>query len=262
LAIKNNSIQHNGASGIAVQFYTSTKNLGNLIIAGNKLVGNNNYGIDCKAPSGGKPQLGYWSGSVNFGYNVINNNNKGRFSKFCQFSKNKKDQATLSAEEIKERMQKKKEEAKKETEELERKDNEKVKREKEEAERKKQKEERENDLWDKNKIVQNFKGLEKECYLPKNNLQSLAKKNKWKIFFFGPDEKVIKQYEEKQKKCEEVISKMNSEIEKIKTKDIQDDLKQNYLKQLQEANDKIKTEIEKYKNKFGLWSWVKRIFGK
>ena len=156
-------------------------------------------------------------------------------------------------------MQKKKEEAKKETEELERKDNEKVKREKEEAERKKQKEERENDLWDKNKIVQNFKGLEKECYLPKNNLQSLAKKNKWKIFFFGPDKKVIKQYEEKQKRCEEVINKMNSEIEKIKTKDMQDDLKQNYLKKLQEANDKIKTEIEKYKNKFGIWSWVKRI---
>lgn len=66
LTIVKNHIVKNRASGIAAQFYRGSSKLGKIDMQGNVIQKNGNYGIDCKIPSGGNPQHGYWNDSLNF----------------------------------------------------------------------------------------------------------------------------------------------------------------------------------------------------
>jgi len=261
LKIMNNSIKHNKASGIAVQFYKENSSVGSVTISGNKLVGNGNYGIDCKIPSGGRPMVDYWSKSINFGYNSVSGNGKGSLSAQCKFGGDKVDEATLTKEEIEEKKQKQEREKKIKQEEMEKQRMEEEKKQKEEEAKIKEEKIRV-DLWNKDQIVQEFPEEIKRCHLSENDLKILKRRGRWKIFFLGPDEEMIKRYEEREKKCAEVISKMENKIGEIETDEVKKDLEDNYLHKLQQQIGVITAEKESYKNKFGLWKWVRGLFGK
>ncbi len=256
LKIMNNSIKHNKASGIAVQFYKENSSVGSVTISGNKLVGNGNYGIDCKIPSGGRPMVDYWSKSINFGYNFVSGNGKGSLSAQCKFKNDEIEEATLTKEEIEEKKQKQEREKKIKQEEMEKQRMEEEKKQKEEEAKIKEEKIRV-DLWKKDQIVQEFPEEIKRCHLSENDLKILKKRGRWKIFFVGPDEEMIKRYEEREKKCAGVISKMENKIGEIETDEVKRDLENNYLHKLQQQIGKITTEKESYKNKFGLWKWIK-----
>ncbi len=269
LNIINNSIKHNKASGIAVQFYRENSDFGDVSIKGNKLIGNGNYGVDCKIPSGGRTKPQYWAKSINFGYNSISGNGKGVLSSRCKFKNDKIDEATLTKEEIENKKKKEEEEEK-----IKKEKNEKLEQEEAEKQRiEKEKEQREEeakvkeekiraDLWKKDKIVQEFSEETKKCHLSENDLKILKKRGRLKIFFVGPDEEMIKRYEEREKKCAEVISKVENKMGEIETDEVKKDLKDNYLYKLQQQIGVITAEKESYKNRFGLWKWVRGLFGK
>lgn len=269
LQIVNNSIKHNKASGIALQFYKENDKLGNIIIKGNKLIGNGSYGVDCKRPSGGHTQSQYWSKSVNFGYNLISGNGKGVLSERCKFTDDKLEEATLTAKEIEERkkkaeednQKKKDEEEKLKQAELERKRAEELRRQKEEEDRKREAMTREA-LWKKDEILKKHTENIGQCSLSDNDLSVLRKKNRLKIFLMGPDEEVIEKYKNKEYQCAEVIKKIESEINNIQVKEVKEEMENNYLSKLKKQLNVMIVEGEKYQNRFGLWRWIKGLFGR
>ncbi len=258
LQITNNSIKHNKASGIALQFYKENPEIGDITIKNNKLVGNGNYGIDCKIPSGGHTQSQYWSKSVDFGYNFIKGNGKGILSESCKFKDDKIDRATLTIKEIEEK--KKKQEAEKQKQkEIEKVKN--TKKQKEEETKKKEAMVREA-LWQKDKILKKYNEEAGRCSMSENDLKTLKKRSSLKIFFIGPDKEMIKKYKNRENKCAEVIKQLEREIKKIPVEDIKKEMENNYLHKLEQQIGIITAERERYQNRFGLWPWIKKLFGK
>lgn len=270
LSIRNNSLCNNRSSGIAVQFYKSTSKIGGLKISGNTLTGNSNYGIDCKNPGGGKIGFNYWSRSIQFGYNKLDGNKDGDLSKKCKFSKEEIWQATKTEDEIK----KLQEEIKKRLEEegllisnseIQGGDEEENMQEDsimdeiiEEAIEEVRRQQKDiNIKGNIQKITQaNHKKFEDNN---KNINQQIQEYSKIKIFFIGPDEKIITALKKQISECQVVLQntqKLLVEIETERTK-LQ---AQELLKNRQSQCEELSVDYNNYQNKFGLWSWFKKVF--
>jgi parallel beta-helix repeat protein len=76
LRIEGNKIKDNGSSGIAFQFYEDFDKKGDILVAGNDVSKNDNYGFDCKKPQGGSSGSSYWKDSIELVNNDIHNNRK------------------------------------------------------------------------------------------------------------------------------------------------------------------------------------------
>ncbi len=267
LEIKNNKLRYNGASGIAIQFYKSTSNLGDLKISGNTLQGNKRYGVDCKIPSGGKPIPGYWDKSVHFQYNKISGNGKGKLSDFCRFTDEAILVATKTEEEIKElkkveaehkaRLEADKLELKKTSEEERMKMEEEKKREEETLKKEQQKRE---DLYikgDVEKVLQ--EGVEKSEEAKAENIELLKERSGWRIFFVGPDERAIKNFEKQILERKASLQKIEKLTGKIKTEEVKIQIEQE-INESRNYYDKLVFTANEYKEKFGLIPWFKKIF--
>jgi len=90
LKITENVIKKNRASGITLQFYKDTPDLGNFLIGGNKFIENDNYAISCQRPGGGRTIKNYWDQSVVFEYNEAVNNREGEINSSCKFNASKR----------------------------------------------------------------------------------------------------------------------------------------------------------------------------
>ena len=98
LVIFNNSIKKNDASGIALQYYKESSKIGAVKIKSNTITKNDDYGVNCKAPSGGNPGVDYWSESTNMSSNKVYSNDSGNFSDSCFFSDETVSDATKTKE--------------------------------------------------------------------------------------------------------------------------------------------------------------------
>lgn len=256
LTISNNSLKHNKASGIALQFYREHSELGNIKISGNTLIGNGNYAIDCKNPSGGHVKNGYWSNSVSFAYNKISSNGKGELSGLCQFKNSEIDQAQKTAEEITKEEDAKKDKDREITAE------EKAKKEQQEKEteaKRLMEQQKRVDLELKDKIEQKIPKYKKQCEYSNDDLELLNRRSKWKIFFIGPDEEVIKKGEGRRQQCQEAVEKLQEKITKIKTNKIKQELEMKEVANLKKQQRQLNQETDIYKNKFGILKWLKRV---
>ncbi len=262
LTISNNSIRYNKASGIAIQFYRENSDLGELKIKGNTLIGNGNFGIDCKIPSGGSPVGGYWSKSVAFSFNKISGNDKGSLSKFCGFTLKEIQQATKTEEEIKELERIKREKSEEAKRKLREKMQEELRKKKEEEERVKREQQKRVDLELKDKIDQRRDDYLKRCDYSHNDQQIFQQQKKWQIFLFGPAKGIIQRRQERENKCQEVIVKLQDKLKEIKTEEVKKEVESGLLQELKNRQERIKKDTEEYKNKFGLVSWLKKLFGK
>lgn len=106
LLITNNSIKKNHASGIAAQYYEHASKIGAVKITGNTITDNKDFGINCKAPSGGNPGVDYWSASTNMTSNKVSGNKNGDFAPACAFSANTVSDATMTKEQKEQEAQK------------------------------------------------------------------------------------------------------------------------------------------------------------
>jgi hypothetical protein len=267
LEIKNNKLRYNGSSGIAVQFYKSTKNLGDLKISGNNLQGNRRYGVDCKIPSGGNPMPGYWNKSVHFQYNKISGNGMGELADFCKFTDEAILKATKTPEEIAE-LKKTEEERKAKLEadklELEKiSEEERIKIEEEkkrEEEALKKEQQKREDLYvkgDIEKILQ--EGIEKSEDAKIANAGLLKERSKWKIFFVGIDERVVENFEKQISERKNSLEKTEKLAGEIKTEEIGEQVKQ-VVEDNHNYYENLVFTANEYKNKFGLMPWFRKIF--
>ncbi len=84
LKITNNKLIGNGSSGIAAQFYSLAQSTGAIVVSGNTISRNRNYGIDCKLPSGGSPSANYWRKSIRMErVNTVSANSRGALAPRC-----------------------------------------------------------------------------------------------------------------------------------------------------------------------------------
>lgn len=257
LTISNNSIRYNKASGIAIQFYKENSGLGNLKISGNTLIGNGNYGIDCKIPSGGRPEANYWSKSVSFSYNKVGGNGKGGFSDFCGFSGDEVLQATKTEEEIKEIKSKEELERQQKEEEARKKKEEEERLKKEEEERVKREQQKRLDLDKLDKLKQKMPEYEKECEFSHNDQDIFVKRSKWLVFLIGYDDESLKRMEFRKQHCEQALEELKNRIEEIKTEEVKEEARQKYLNSLLQKKESLDNEMNKMRKK-GLFRWFSR----
>lgn len=262
IKISNNVILYNDASGIALQFYKDNGELGDFLIAGNELVGNDDYGISCKRPSGGKTVRQYWAKSIKFERNKIEGNKDGQFHSGCKFHGSKKWEATRTKEAQKE-LNKVLEEIKATYKKMSEKEmvvivNERMGSDseldqekgwwQEEIDGKKRKE--------IDKIVDDVEWNYNE--IKDKNAKLLENTSKIKEFFLGPHKKVLEDLKGDLdshsfaiKKTKKIVNKI--EIEYIKADALQQVEKIEKRKELQEMYDE-------YSGKFGIWPWVRNLF--
>ena len=255
LTIRNNIIKNNKASGIAIQFYKSIKDLGALIIAGNVLSGNGNYGIDCKIPSGGKPSAGYWSQSVVFGYNRIEGNGKGILSKSCGFSKEEFLRATKTEEEL-EKMEKEEKAREEQASKDEEQAGEVDVAEQQRLQQREKDWETKIDLEDKlETVIETLRKREKEEF------EQIKKQSFWQMFLWGPEEDALRNLEEELAEHRRSLEYIQKKLAEMKTEDLKGVLQSQWEEEQKIYENNLKL-FRFYKRRFALIPWFKKLFGR
>jgi len=89
LKISKNKIKNNAASGVGAQF-RKTNIYGDILLKGNKIYKNANYGVKCANTVGGHPNKNYFTKSLTLENNIFfknsEGNGKGAFISRCGFS--------------------------------------------------------------------------------------------------------------------------------------------------------------------------------
>ncbi len=88
LDIDDNEIKSNKTSGIAVQYrpkYEWYRKKNDIEIASNSVKRNNDWGLRCNNPIGGKPPVHFFSKSIDLLKNSFISNGKGKYSSLCNF---------------------------------------------------------------------------------------------------------------------------------------------------------------------------------
>ncbi|MGK2848844.1 MAG: right-handed parallel beta-helix repeat-containing protein [Minisyncoccota bacterium] len=84
LVIRDNIFSDNGSSGIATQFFSNSKKVGDVKIDNNTIKGNKNYGIDCRTPQGGLNSDSYFLSSIAAKDNNFSNNGRADIAGKCR----------------------------------------------------------------------------------------------------------------------------------------------------------------------------------
>ena len=252
LSIVNNSIKKNGASGIAAQFYSDTDNKGDVNIKNNLISGNKNYGLDCKAPSGGdgKPK-GYWADSMDLTSNKVFDNKKNDFSSSCKFDEDKILDATKTKEEREAERLALEEKEKKQIISVEEKDElEEIKVQQEEENRIAQK-----DREEKANLDTIFKEAEKLFTEDEITENEIKNRNNFLKFLIGEDYKKIKGLEARMPVYDEKIEAMEEKKEVIVDENILKEVS-NDISTLQEKREDLADFIQNRNKDFSVWGWL------
>ena len=253
LTISENEIENNSSSGIAFQYYNDFDDFGNVEVRKNSIKKNDNYGIDCKAPSGGKGKpKGYWSESVTLSSNEISNNEKKEFSSSCKFDEGEKTDASKSDKE-KDAEIENIESGDVDEENL-------VMEEKERLERlKKEKEEREQEIQrerEAKKYINNLYGELDNLYREDESVKKVIEsRHSFWSFVVGPNYKSVKHVLDHSPIYEEKIKLIEEKTIEIKNKEIIDDI-YTELNVVKARKEEIISFAGKQKEKFSIFGWV------
>lgn len=257
VTIKNNTIKKNKASGIAAQFYSFAKKIGDIRIFGNNIGYNGIYGLICKGPSGGDSSKGYYSKSIVLSDNKIENNRRKAISGTCKIAEvvdeqNNQTIESETADDVSEEESMKEEEK---TEGIEE-----IKQEAEEVSRML--------LEEKNALENKLAWIEtnqQESIVKLNQIvDEIQNQNKIKTILFGLDHKKIsaaKEELEKIKQNEDALNETLLEFEKIGDTENTDKLKI-LIKELENKISIQNSLITKTENRFSLFGWAFKLFGK
>lgn len=248
VSIKNNLIKKNKSSGIATQFYSHAKKTGTIEIKNNTIANNGNYGIVCKAPSGGNPSKDYWNNSIEVTENNIERNKLKSISSSCKIieaitEEEEKKNQTIEGDVTKE-------EANQENYDEEINKNEEL------------------SLISEKEIILN--NLLNEISISheistekiKGEIEKIKKESKIKVFFFGISYKKIKSVKillekirEDKLLLEKSISEIGDESPSNSTKDAIE--KKEEIERILNSSELFLQEKE---NKFSLFGWILRSF--
>jgi parallel beta-helix repeat protein len=252
LSIINNKIKNNDSSGIAAQFYSDTDKLGDVNIKNNVITGSGNFGLDCRAPSGGSGRpKGYWSDSMDLSSNKITDNKKGDIANACKFDEEKVLDATKTR-------------AEREAEILALEEKAKIQRlsllEKEhlaELEAKKQEEEEiaQKDRAEKSQIDIIYKEAEDLLAQDEIKKDKIKDRNNFLIFFVGEDYREIKNLQDGLFVYDEKIKNMEDKKSIIVDENILNDVSDD-ISTLREKREDLANFIQNRGNDFSIWGWL------
>ncbi|MFW5885144.1 MAG: right-handed parallel beta-helix repeat-containing protein [Patescibacteria group bacterium] len=259
LEIIDNDIEDNGSSAIATQFYPDWSDKGKILIKDNTLEDSDNYGIDCNRPQGGSGGSDYFCDSLELSGNKIQDNEKGDTADFCDLEKEENEEEKINTGQVQSGEdflaeqssdQEKEEEAEKREE-----DKSREKEKQKEEERKMIQEKKE----EKERISAVLEGIEQqkeadvEIFAQKKN--SIENKNSVSLFFFGPDQKVLKEAEKTKKAMENKFNQLQDLEKQANFKEN----KEKIIQKKEELKKEIESQeafIEKQKNTFSLFGWL------
>jgi parallel beta-helix repeat protein len=257
VVIKNNTIKKNKASGIAAQFYSFAKKIGDIRISGNNIGYNGVYGLICKGPSGGDSSKGYYSKSITLTDNKIEQNKRKAISGTCKIAevvdeKNNETIESETADDVSEEESMKEEEKTEGAEEI------------------RQKIEEQNRILSEektaleNKLVQIEIDQQESIDKLNQAVHAIGNRNSIKVFLFGPNSKKISAVKEEIEKIKQNENDLNETLlgfEKMEDTENADKLKI----MMQEIETQISIQnslISRMENRFSLFGWVLGIFGK
>lgn len=257
VTIKNNTIRKNKASGIAAQFYSFAKKIGDIRISGNNIGYNGIYGLICKGPSGGDSSKGYYSKSISLTDNKIENNKRKAISGTCKIAEavdeqNNETIESETADDVSEEESMKEEEKVEGDEDL------------------KQKIEEEARIISEKKesLNQNFiqvNGEQEELARQLNQIiTEIQSRNKITSFFLGQNYKKISSLKENSQKIDQIKKSLEElAIEFENLGDTENVSKINEAtKELENQKATIDSFILKEEDKFSLFGWAFKLFRK
>jgi flagellar biosynthesis GTPase FlhF len=265
LKIYDNKIKKNKASGIAAQYYESAGKIGGVKIKDNTITSNSDYGINCKAPSGGNPGVDYWTKSMEMLANKVYSNKDGEFSETCHFAEEKIVNATRTKKEI-EQYSKSKHEAQQKT--LAEQEAEKQKTQdeidkqetEEEHKRKAQEELRKKMQEDKNiqreieEITMKTSGINNEDIISKEKVESRPSVF---IFVIGPDYGELRKMALNIQNYDAKLKRANEKIKLIGDDAIRGSAQKN-INSIEKNKKDVYDFVDKYNSSFSLFGWMFR----
>lgn len=257
LSILNNDIKKNKSSGIATQFYSDTDKAGDVNIKNNAITGNSNFGLDCKAPSGGdgRPK-GYWAKSMDLSSNKITDNKKRDIAGACKFDDDKISDATKTkAEREAERLALEAKEKKQVLTTLEKVELDELKAQKEEEEQVAQRDREEKDNIDN--IYREVEALLNQDEVKKDAIKA---RSSLLVFFMGEDYKQIKNLQDELFFYDEKIKMMEDKKSAIVDENILNEVSDN-ISTLREKREDLANFIQNRGKNFSIWGWLfKKIY--
>ena len=257
VTIKNNTIRKNKASGIAAQFYSFAKKIGDIRISGNNIGYNGIYGLICKGPSGGDSSKGYYSKSITLTDNKIEQNKRKAISGTCKIAevvdeKNNETIESETADDVSEEESMKEEEKTEGAKEI------------------KQKVEEETQLLSEKKTELNDSlsqiNTDNQNLIDRINqsVYKIENQSKLKSFFFGPNQEEINLAKKELENINQAKNHLN-EIA-LEFRNMGDNEKANELEEtMKEMGGWISSQdllIDKKESDFSLLGWAFKLFGK
>lgn len=246
-----NEINDNMSSGIAAQFYKESLELGDIKIRDNSMLENENYGLDCKTPSGGdgRPK-GYYMNSLLMSNNKVFGNRKKEISSGCKFDDREIFDITQTKEGRLDEIAKL--EKNKSLSDIDKKD----------LEEMQFLNQREDDILQINSekenilesVIEEIKKVDSENLARKEKIEE---RGKWKIFWLGEDYQEIKNIKDSLLVYEQKIKLLKEEKERVTSPELLNKINEQ-VKSLNKNRQKISDFVADKGNKFSIFGWWKK----
>ncbi len=252
LKIIGNKVTHNGASGIATQFYPEHEKKGSIEIFGNKFEKNKKYGMDCNKPQGGSPSNSYWRDSIELEDNNINANKIKSINDYCKMIEAVDDEE--EADNLVEESGYEEEEGMEEDVEPELTQAEQERIQAEEVAERVLKEQK---LKEVNLGLTEQKRINIEVG---ESFEKLGKENKLKRFLFGPDFSKIDNLYSNLSRKEEQINRIETIAEEVFLEtDEYTGIREKLAEERKILEDR-KNALNNVANSFSIWGWILALF--
>ncbi len=265
LVISGNTIKRNKSSGIAAQYYRKTGKSGAVKVKNNIISANRQYGINCKAPSGGSPPKGFWGASLDMFSNKLMGNGDGNFAQLCGLSELVQQGASMSKEEQAAALKKAEEEERKRQEEEKKKDQEALiareRKENEKAEEtlrrveeeRRRKEEQQRKL--RVQIEQQLEQLNGVKQADQKDNAQLNERSKFTLFLIGADQNLAAQIIGREENFQNQLAAIQKEIFQVSNESKRSDF-QSQLNELKNLREAILKNAQAKKEKWSLFGWL------
>ncbi|HCU71007.1 MAG TPA: hypothetical protein DIC35_04660 [Candidatus Moranbacteria bacterium] len=241
VVISGNSINNNGASGIASQFYEGTQKIGEIAIKNNNISKNKKYGLDCSFPSGGSPKPSYWGDSLSLSGNNIKDNGMRSINNFCKIidAVDEREEKVSNATDENNNLKSKEEVVL---------SNEKVQDDKiriEEA------------IWENTENIDRYQG-ESEIRIG-NRMEKINSVSRWKVFFVGNNQEDLHFIKKEIEINKEQLNRLRDDLRQIEN----EEAKNGIFVVVDRVEKNIKNGesfVAEKENKKGIFGWFRKIF--
>jgi hypothetical protein len=240
--ISGNSINSNGASGIASQFYEETKKIGEIAIKNNNISKNKKYGLDCSFPSGGNPGSSYWGDSLSLSGNNIKENRIRSINNFCKIIDAVDEREEKISNATDENSIKPKEESSVADADNAIQD---------------EKTRIEEVIWENAENIDRYQD-ESEVRI-RDRMDRITSASRWKVFFVGNDQEDLRFIRKEIGINKEQLDRLRDGLDQIENEEAKDGIFA-VADRIERSIQNVESFVAEKENKKGIFGWSRRIF--